>query len=79
MKIKHGFNEELNIWTVTAHGHCADRGMNEYSQFTQYIIKMTNIYILNIYTRVVGIFMRVNKTIIQAHNYYYYYIRGVNK
>ena len=29
VKIKHGFNEELYIWTITAHGHCADRGMNE--------------------------------------------------
>ena len=30
VKIKHGFNEELYIWTITAHGHCADRGMNDY-------------------------------------------------
>ena len=37
VKIKHGFNEELYIWTITAHRHCADRDMNEYSQFTQYI------------------------------------------
>ena len=35
VKIKHGFNEELYIWTITAHGHCADRDMNDHkSQFS---------------------------------------------
>ena len=37
VKIKHGFNGELYIWTIAAHGHCTDRDMNEYSQFIQYI------------------------------------------
>ena len=29
VKIKDGFNGELYIWTITAHGHCEDRDMND--------------------------------------------------
>ena len=43
VKIKHGFNEELYIWTITAHGHCADRYMNDKSQFSITTQVQTNI------------------------------------